>query len=64
MINIMQISQIENSKIEAQTPQNVVVKANKFQRILMELLHKCNIPVEKDQQLEGMLIPRDIYLND
>lgn len=64
MINIMEISQIENSKIETQTSQNVVVKENKFQRILMDLLHKCNIPVEKDQQLEGMLIPRDIFLND
>ena len=64
MINIMEISQIENSKIETQTSQNVVVKENKFQRILMDLLNKCNIPVEKDQQLEGMLIPREIYLSE
>ena len=30
MINIMEISQIENSKIEGQTPQNVVVKKTNF----------------------------------
>ena len=30
MINIMEISQIENSKIEAQTSQNVVVKKKQW----------------------------------